>query len=264
MDYLKIKLKVLVIFLFFITLFFSSPVSANPYPFKYEEVIIENPTCPFYFFEIDGEKLRQPCPYGTMKAGDKEGYIQIDRAAAGLCRYTTCSKDGFCGEKTKFMGADSVTEEYTGPGEDADKRCILAYTEDSKINTYCNLIAGKSTKEFCFSFAPPNLNIYWILYFLKIIAPLIVGSLLVFWYRHSPRRALLWAVSSITLCLAGVLSNNGFTMDNSSGFVYCMLVPPALSVIAFFWSRKWFNSIVFISNIIAIIFLFLMIMSPAT
>ncbi len=111
--------KIIILLMGVYSLFFSVPALAESYPFWYEEVIIENPTCPFYYYEIGGEQVRAPCPYGTMKPGDKEGYIQIERAAAGLCRYNVCSKEGVCREGKKFMGEDRVGADYAGAGADA-------------------------------------------------------------------------------------------------------------------------------------------------
>lgn len=256
--------KIILLLLSAFSLFCSLPALAKTYPFRYEEVIIENPTCPFYYFEIGGEQVRQPCPYGTMKPGDKEGYIQIERAAAGLCRYDICSKEGVCREKTKFMGTDSVTKEYTGPGEDADKRCILAYSEDSKINTYCNLITGKSTKEFCFSFAPPNLNIYWIFYYAKIGVPILLGFIFYFYFRRTPKKAITCLMAAGILSLIGLLSNDGWKMELDGNFVYYMMIPPVLSIASLLFKKeKWFPYL-FIINTLAIIVLVFMLIIPET
>lgn|GEM_PF-4156352 len=266
--------KIGVIFSFVFLVFSSSPALAGSFPFHYEEVIIEHPTCPFYYYEIAGQPARSPCPYGTKHAGDKEGYIQIDKAAAGNCHFEVCDNQGICTPKDEFMGADEVPIDYKGgvvqnrnegkPWRDPDLACVLVYSKDTQTNTYCNLLTDHQDREYCYSITPHNLNVYWIIYYAKIAIPLLLGLILCVWFRKSPSRAAMWLVVAVEVSLISVFSNDAWKMDNSSNFVYYTMILPVLTLITLFYKKSWLPYVLTILNILAILMLGLMIILPAT
>lgn len=254
-------------------LFSSGTALAGSYPFHYEEVIIEHPTCPFYYYEIAGKPARSPCPYGTKHAGDKVGYIQIDKAAAGNCHFEACDK-GTCTMKDEFMGANEVPTDYKGgvvknrnesqPWSDPDLACVLVYSKDTQTNTYCNLLTAQQDKEYCFSITPRNLNIYWIIYYAKIAIPLLLGFILCALFRNKPSRAVMWLVVAIEVSLISAFSNDAWKMDNSSKLIYYAMIPPVLALITLFYKKNWLLYALIVINILTILMLGLVIIMSAT
>lgn len=231
---------------------------AGSYPFQYEEVIIENPTCPSYQYEIAGKLRTGSCQQGGSKV------------AAGNCHYQICDTQGTCLSKDQFMGAYEVPADYTGGvahyvytarlWTDPDLACALIYSLETQTNTYCNLITDNEEKAYCFAQAPRDFDMYWILYYGRIILPLWVGFLLCGWYWRKPSKAVMWAVVLIHVSLLGALSNDASKMNYLYPIPYYMMIAPLLALSTFFYKKIWFNYVVIILNVIMIFIVGAMIM----